>query len=203
MNDRERLRGVADTLVTLADGLVRDGFIDPEDDEPDADSILEELADDVGTAQSDPNAIQRLPLLLLQVVRVADAAGVRPTVASSEGGAVSVNTMDIAGGLEILEQAPKEANLELRGIATAVSVLLDYAHVVVEGLLAETEQEGLDRVSLSRGAVTVAEISIRKALTPEARAELAVGILRRCADNIEAEAKGPEGDAGEEETESE
>lgn len=191
MSEREELQGVGRTLLLLADGLVRDGFLDPEEC-PSAFEVFQEMREDMDATDGlDGINPTRLPLLLLQVVRIAKLMGVRPTVEAEGSGAeptAGVEIADIAGGLELLQQMPQEAALELRGVATAISVLADYTYVVVEPLLRDSEEQ-LDVVSLTRGALAVSEISIRRALDGNARGAIAVGLLRRCADSIEAEAK--------------
>lgn len=187
MSDREELQGVGRTLLLLADGLVRDGFLDPEEN-PTPYVLMKELREDTDAADGVKGIdVSRLPLLVLQVARIAQLLGVRPTEASGDSETkVGIEIADVAGGLELLTQLPQEASLELRGIATAISVLFDYAYVVVEPLLRESEVK-LDVVSLSKGALAVAEISVRRALDGRQRGEIAVALLRRCADSIEAE----------------
>lgn len=187
MSEREELQGVARTLSLLADGLVRDGFIDPGTSQS-VHEIFQDLQSDLEAAESfsDVVDIKRLPLLLLQVVRLGHRMGVRFTeVEGPDEERVSVSTADVLGGLELMQQAPQQASLELRGVATAISILTDYAFIVAEPLLPNAE--GLDVVAITRGALSVAEVSVRAALDDGVRGRIAVDILRRCADMIEAE----------------
>lgn len=182
LEGREHLAGVARTLSVLADGLVRDGFINPGED-PSTESVLKELAGDLEET-IDSRDVKRLPLLLLQVVRAASLACVSPmNPPSGEGGGVSVDTADIAGGLELLQQAPSGVNLELRGIAVAMSVLFDYAYVVAKPMIEQAVGE-LDVVTITRGALAVAEVSIRTAMDEETRGTASIAVLRQCANMI-------------------
>lgn len=198
VSDRDQFMGIARTLATLADGLVMNGFIDP-GESPSAVAVLRELKEDLEATDSASGIdVRRLPLLFLQVVRIADLMGVSPTVATSEG-SISIETTDVSGGMELLEQVGKETNIELRGVATAISVLFDYAAICVQPYLKKSEDE-LDVTRLTRGALVVAEVSIRRALDERTRGALAVSILRQCAAMIEAEEKetvAEEGDDGE------
>lgn len=189
MSDREDLQGVGRTLLMLADGLIRDGFLDP-GEKPTASEVLVELREDLDAADgvNGPD-VARLPLLMLQVVRIAHLLGVRPTVSagsSEDEAAVGVEIADVAGGIELLQQLPMEQGLEIRGVAVAMSVLFDYAYVVVEPLLRESNEQ-LDIVKLIKGALAVAEIAARRGLDDGERGEAAMLLLRRCADSIEAE----------------
>ena len=189
MSERECLQGVGRTLLLLADGLIRDGFLDP-GESPTASQVFQELRDDMDATDS-VNGLDsvRLPLLLLQVIRVGELLGVRPTVASESSEVkVGVEIADVSGGIELLQQLPREQNLELRGLAIAISVLVDYAYIVVEPLLRESGEK-LDIVNLVRGALAVADIAARKGLDDTERGRVAVELLRRCADSIEVEVK--------------
>ncbi len=189
VSDREDLQGVGRTMLLLADGLVRDGFLDP-GEKPTASEVFRELRDDLDSADGHNGpVVTNLPLLLLQVVRVAQLCGVRPTVeAGTSEAEVGVEIADVAGGLELLKQLPREQNLEIRGLAITISVLVDYAYVVVEPLLRESEEQ-LDIVKLVQGALAVAGIAARKGLDDTERGRVAVELLRRCADSIEVEVK--------------
>lgn len=192
MNERERLIGVARTLTGLADGLVQNGFIDPEESSSDY-GVLQELKRDVDEADTGQGVDgSRIALLFLQVVRIAELGGVNPTVSQSDDSNTSVELTDIASGLELLTQLPERASIEIRGVATAISVLMDYVYIIVASALEGTEQGDLDFVKISRGAVAVAEISVRKALDDEIRGKISVPVLRQCANSIEAEEPKPE-----------
>ena len=192
VSERENLIGVGRTLLTLADGLVRSGFIDPEESLSPV-GLIEELAEDVDAANAPSGVdVQRLPLLVLQVVRIAESLGVRPTIASSEdAGSVGVEVADVESGLEFLAQVDQKTSLEIRGVATAISILVDYAFVVVEPFLRESTEQ-LDVVKITKGVLAVAEVSVRMALSDGERGAMSVEILRRCAENIEAEVKAAE-----------
>ena len=174
--------------MLLADGLVRDGFLDP-GESPSASEVFQELREDFDAADGPdgPNAA-RMPLLLLQVVRIARLLGARPTVAAGTSEAeVGVEIADVAGGIELLQQLPREQGLEIRGLALTMSVLVDYAYVVVEPLLRGTQTQQ-NIVKLVRGALAVADLAARKGLSEAERGAAAIQLLRRCADGIEAEA---------------
>ena len=194
MDERERLSGIARTLTILADGLVRSGFIDPGELST-ASSVMEELKQDVEDADLGNSVnVDRLPLLVLQIVRIAELSGVRPSEPSI-GETSVVEAMDVMGGLELLGQLPTNIATEIRGVATAISVLVDYAFIVTSEAIRGSD-ENLDVVSLTRGVLAVAEVSVRKALEPKVRAEVAKEILRTCADQIEEDIKANDEEKG-------
>lgn len=192
MSDREHLAGVARTLANLADGLLQGGFVDP-GESPTGYAVLQELKQDVAEADIGVGVdSKRIPLLFLQVMRIAALEGLLPTHSQEGDSSVSVDLTDISGGLELLQQISPNDGLQIRGVATAISVLMDYVYVVVAAAMADNEQDDLDIVRISRGAVAVAEISIRKALDGETRGRIAIETLRRCADKIEEELPEPD-----------
>ena len=153
MNTSETYVGVGHTLLRLVEGLVKLRVVDPNDDPRPAEAL-----DDAVAELNNVEAVEDLPLAALKLIRLSIAMGVRPTAGEVPE---DVITAEVGPGLELLEAVKEDVdrNLTVRMIATAMSVLFDYAYTLLQPAMEHLADE--EKEASVRAALLIAESSAR------------------------------------------